>query len=297
MYVRTVCHVMYLHMHVYVCSTPNTYVAHQTPSSIPSTYVDMAPLFLLPETLPEQLVHQIQSGQNTVQARFSLDLSLLCFSHLTSQARKLKVGSSLPRVPAKVSTDDLESRLNMLRGLSQTPFQIVQIEMDAETLQQKAFKGNNKPVKDCPGIWSGEVSLTPSSTSILHVKPFTAKLKPLCMYVQYVHMYVCTVRYATQTQDLERSPCAYICVCTYVCTRGAYVCTNAFVRLPICMYVFEFTVVHTYTYVWRECTYVGMCVCIRIPMLRFVAVRIYMYMLCMSVCYVMFCYCEWQVCA
>ena len=109
-------------------------VVHTKPHS--ST---MLHLFALPSTQAstDQMVARLNDAHTMCG-----DLVTLGMHYLSTSARSLRVGASLPSPPARVSAVEVANRIQLIRGLPKEPFSALHIRVSADAFQQHLADGS-----------------------------------------------------------------------------------------------------------------------------------------------------------
>lgn len=69
------------------------------------------------------------------------DLVTLGMHYLSTSARSLRVGASLPSPPARVSAVEVANRIQLIRGLPKEPFAALHIQVSADAFQHHLSDG------------------------------------------------------------------------------------------------------------------------------------------------------------
>ena len=186
------CAISFVFKHAYRCM----YVAavwfqltymHLRSVKIAQYFVHMARLHTLANFEKDRLLDKLNNqGYLEIEGSVSVDMSPLIQQHKMSQARQLKVGTSLPSLPVKMPQADAARRLACLRESPKASVNLLEFEVEATALQNWVQQAKLKPVKNLVGVWFGWISIDPARVSVLEVSPFGPK--PLirtyvCMYI------------------------------------------------------------------------------------------------------------------
>ena len=151
----------------------------------------MAQLYMLGNFQKDNMLDKLNDqGYLEIEGSVSVDMFTLIQQRKICQARKLKLGTSLPTLPVKMTYADAERRLVCLRDLPKASVTLLKFEVEATALQNWVQQAKLKPVKNVAGVWFGLISIDPEHVSVLEVSPFGPK--PLaCVYAcMYIGMYV-----------------------------------------------------------------------------------------------------------
>ena len=167
-------------------------------------------------------------GYLEIEGSVSADMTTLLQQHKICEARKLKVGASLPSSPVKMMQSEAERRLECLRQLPSARVTLLKFKIEAAAFQNWLHQGKLKPVKNLAGVWFGWISIDPAHVSVLEISPFGPK--HVCMWVcMNVCMDVLRVSISALILQLFYNMYIYIYIC----------------RLQVCMYVGSICTVST----------------------------------------------------
>ena len=131
--------------------------------------LNMGVLFALPAS-QEDVMQQMRNGQRKFKFSFGTQLVSAGASALLQGARKLRVGASLPAEPARVSNEEVQHRLDALRGLSRQFFVGFRFDVEPAVLQQMISETSLERSKVFREFFHGELEIQ-DNVDLLHIQP------------------------------------------------------------------------------------------------------------------------------
>jgi len=135
----------------------------------PCLLPNMVVLFALPAS-EEDVMQQMRNGQRKFKFSFGTKLVSAGASALLQGARKLRVGASLPAEPARVSNEEVQHRLDALRGLSRQFFVGFRFDVEPAVLQQMISETSLERSKVFPEFFHGELEIQ-DNVDLLRIQP------------------------------------------------------------------------------------------------------------------------------